>query len=522
MHEGDAPTPDGSARRSRSLFLFTGLLLVLGAAALRFYHIGTQSLWVDEGFTLQYADTKSLAATMGLILGANGSERFSPLYLAFLHGVIRVWGTSEFALRAFSAICGVAAVVAVIGAATAFFDRRTALLAGALMAASSFAVWYSQEARSYSLMILLVSLQLGAVGRLLHSARRDPTTGGRLPLAIISGVGLFGNILFAISSLSLCLAHLITAPDRRRWWAAWWPAGFASAPAMVFFLASSIVQAPAATGIKHLQQSVFMNVGYTIFGQLLGLTYGPPQATLRGPNKFSVLGAYLPALACAGLLGLALVGTLLMARRLRTSNDPKWSNCGLLGIALAVAAGCAVAFVAVTQLNWQPRHAYFVFPMALLVVAFALSVLSRADRGVPRGLVVVTLVAFLGTNAWSLHNYYARAEYGRDDYRGAAAHLNALRQPDVPSVLLGGSVDLLRYYGDTATIDLSAVPDSAIVPWMLALARPVGEIDVAINRRFYLWSGTDPTLVFRAAFEVQELNGLQYFDIYRLHVRTRT
>ena len=512
-------TAGWSSRRPRSLFSLAGLLLIVGAAGLRFYHIGRQSLWIDEGFTLLHADTKSIAATLHLILASNGTERFSPLYPLLMHGVVRTWGTSELALRSVSAVCGVAAVMAVMAAAVSLFDRRTAILAGVLMAVSSFAVWYSQEARPYSLMLLLVSLQVWALGRCLRLEWQDHPPGGRVLMAVISGVGLFGNILFAISTLSLSVAHLTVAPDRRRWWSVWWPAAVASVPAMVFYLASPVAESPGAAGVTHLQQNVLMNLGYVIFGQLFGLTYGPPQAALRGLNKLSDVAGYLPALASAVLLGLALVAAILMARRLQTRGDPKRSHCALLEIAIVLAAGCAGAFVAVTHLNWQPRHAYFVFPPALLVVSFALSALSRATHAVLRGQAVVTVVALLGANAWSLYNYYAQPQYGKDDYRGAAAYLNQIHTPGVPSILLFGRAELMRYYGDSETIDLTDVPDSGVVSRVRDLSEPAGEVVVAINRKFYWWGGAEPAVVFGAAFDVQELKALQYFDVYRLRVR---
>jgi hypothetical protein len=210
---------------------------------------------------------------------------------------------------------------------------------------------------------------------------------------------------------------------------------------------------------------------------------------------------------------------MLMARRLRTSGDPKWSNCVLLEIAIVLAAGCAGAFVVVTRLNWQPRHAYFVFPAALLVVSFTLSVLSRASRAVLRGHAAVTLMALLGANVWSLYNYYAQPQYGRDDYRGAAAYLNRIRMPGVPSILLFGKAELMRYYGDSETIDLTEVPDSGVVSRVRALSESAGEAVVVINRKFYWWGGTEPTVVFGATFDVQELRAFQYFDVYRLRVR---
>ena len=74
---------EGLSRRSRSVSVIAGYLLVVVAAVLRFYHIETQSLWVDEGFTLRYSDTQSIATTLRLLLESSGTERFSPLSILF-------------------------------------------------------------------------------------------------------------------------------------------------------------------------------------------------------------------------------------------------------------------------------------------------------------------------------------------------------------------------------------------------------------------------------------------------------
>jgi uncharacterized membrane protein len=406
-----------------------------------------------------------------------------------------------------------------MAAAAQFFDRRTALVAGVLASSSAFAVWYSQDARPYSLMLLLVSLQLWALGRYIGASRRNADQAARLQLAVVSALGLFGNILFAISSVSLCLAHLVTTSDRRRWWAAWWPAAVASLPAVAFYSASPVAMSLQVAGQVRLQQSALMNLGYTIFGQLVGITYGPPQAALRGADKLHVLAAFLPDLACAGLLGLLVIAMTILAWRVRRVEDPKWSTYARLVIGVLSAAGCAAALVLVTRMNWLPRHAFFVFPPAILILSCALSELSRTSSRVIRAQVVLALAAFLGTNAWSLHNYFTQPQHGKDDYRGAAAYLNQHRKPGVPSVLVGGMAVVLRYYGDGETIDLSGVPDSALVPRLLSLAQPTGEVLVAVNRRFYVWGGTDPAIIFETAFDVQGHEVLQYFDIYHLVVR---
>ncbi|MFH1085526.1 MAG: glycosyltransferase family 39 protein, partial [Chloroflexota bacterium] len=117
------------------------LLGILGLAiGLRFYRLGAQSLWNDEGTSVALAQrdlpTIALHASQDI---------HPPLYYVLLHGWIGLVGTSEFAVRALSALAG----VAVVGATYLYVRRRRpsdqgAALAAALLAAvSPFQVYYA-------------------------------------------------------------------------------------------------------------------------------------------------------------------------------------------------------------------------------------------------------------------------------------------------------------------------------------------------------------------------------------------
>jgi 4-amino-4-deoxy-L-arabinose transferase-like glycosyltransferase len=137
--------------------------LVLLAAVLRFATLGTQSLWGDEGFTAQIA-AHSLSSAVSQV---PHTESTPPLYYALAWIWAHLFGSSAYALRSLSALFGTTTVAAVYWTGRALATQRVALVSALLTALSPIMVWYSQEARSYALMILLTVLALGCFWRAL-------------------------------------------------------------------------------------------------------------------------------------------------------------------------------------------------------------------------------------------------------------------------------------------------------------------------------------------------------------------
>jgi mannosyltransferase len=142
--------------------------IVLLAAALRFATLDVQSFWADEAATAHL-----LRGGFGHVLsGVEHSESTPPLYywLAWLWS--KVFGTGEVGLRALSALFGTA-LVPVAWAMARQTERggrgRAAPLAAVLVATNPLLVWFSQEARAYALLVLLVALSLLALLRALES-----------------------------------------------------------------------------------------------------------------------------------------------------------------------------------------------------------------------------------------------------------------------------------------------------------------------------------------------------------------
>jgi mannosyltransferase len=149
---GSPGTPAGAgSRRARRRWCAGVLTLTLLAAVLRLAGLGKQPLWEDEAQTYWIAERPPVA-----ILKALTHDCSPPLFYAITHVVAHTLGRTEWVLRLPSAVFGVVAVPLM-----AILARRLGgncwigVGAGLLLATSPLHIWHSQEARMYSLVVLL-------------------------------------------------------------------------------------------------------------------------------------------------------------------------------------------------------------------------------------------------------------------------------------------------------------------------------------------------------------------------------
>jgi uncharacterized membrane protein len=158
---------EAARSRSRAFWIVAGL--TLGAAVLRFATLGVQSYHHDEIVTA----SRVLRGSFGHAMDAVGfSESTPPLYYALAWGWTQVTGTGEWGLRSLSAVAGVVTVPVAYLIAAELRGRRAGLAAAALVAFNPMLLWYSQEARAYSLLVLFGALSLLWCIRAGRSGRR--------------------------------------------------------------------------------------------------------------------------------------------------------------------------------------------------------------------------------------------------------------------------------------------------------------------------------------------------------------
>ena len=101
-----------------------------------------------------------------------GSESNPPLYYVLAWGWAKAFGTGEVGLRSLSALFGAATVPLAYCIGAELANRRAGLIAAALVAVSPMLIWYSQEARSYALLVFFCAASLLFFARALRTAQR--------------------------------------------------------------------------------------------------------------------------------------------------------------------------------------------------------------------------------------------------------------------------------------------------------------------------------------------------------------
>jgi len=149
------------------------LMLLALACGARFRNLGTDGLWIDEAYTAVIS-RQSLAG----MRAALREDDAPALFYLCEKAVLALFGDAEWAVRLFPALCGCAAIVASWALLRRYAPR--AALAGVVVTGfSSLAIFYSQQARNYSLLHMLTVLAIWALLRV----RERPSTGRVLGLA---------------------------------------------------------------------------------------------------------------------------------------------------------------------------------------------------------------------------------------------------------------------------------------------------------------------------------------------------
>jgi hypothetical protein len=205
--------------------------LVVVAAILRFYRLGHQGFWFDEGNTAQ-----EVSFTVGQMLTLlKHYESTPPLYYGIAWVWSRVFGDTELGLRSLSALVGVLAVPMAFTAASKLVSRRTGLVAAALVAFNPYLIWYSQEARAYSLAVLLTGAGLWAFA----CVRAQPTGRSLAAWTIISALALATEYYSFLVILPEALWLLYLHRRRRGLWVSLGALAVCAAPLLWFAISQN-------------------------------------------------------------------------------------------------------------------------------------------------------------------------------------------------------------------------------------------------------------------------------------------
>jgi predicted ribosomally synthesized peptide with SipW-like signal peptide len=401
------------------------LVILLVAFALRVYRLDLQSIWWDEGHSIQMA-----SAALAQIPILPGMDVHPPGYFFLLHEWMAVAGRSEFALRYLSVIFSVLTVALLTSFGRELGGRRVGWVAGVLAALSPLHVAYAQEVRMYAVVTFFALASVYFQWKIMEDWKADGlisrgdsftvTKPSKRPIIL----HLVAYVLATVASLYTHyftvfllffenLVWLVWAlvlrdggGNRRKRVEAWLGAQLAILvlflPQLRLALRQTIAYANPNLVPPGLSEFISRSwVAYTI-GTAVDPAIAPQLAWLM-----------------AGFFALALLASIVRVRQ-GAPNDWLGTLLFLLGW-LLVPLG--VYFLILQRRpSFEPRYMMLVTPALLLIMAWGLGSAIRARNQRLRwaGFGLSVALAVLGVGTWS---YFTNVEASKDDSRGVAAWL---------------------------------------------------------------------------------------------------
>ncbi|MDJ0615337.1 MAG: glycosyltransferase family 39 protein [Calothrix sp. MO_192.B10] len=424
-----------------SQWLPISLILIL-ASALRFYQVDTEGVWVDEMFSLRYA------------------ENYNPISVRPLYPtLLRVWmlfGTSDAWLRGLGVLFGIGSVFLTYRLGRRLLGKSVGLIAALLMALSPLFINHSQEIRFYALSTFLclagtlilsylfeypskVLLGWWAIARTLAILTTPLNFLMLIPDIILytwrfrkerRWLLILGKGLMIVSCFSLVPILILTFGGS---FSSYMNGGASTYPKPgIGKIISMLPRLSASWGLKELLASVQVLRQNTDSGLL--------QNILNLNNITNILH-----LLCYTIYTIVLIGLLVIALR-NGKGQKRFSSEQLIWVATwGFLPTTAILFISyVFSTIWIPRYLLFIAPYLFILLAVGIVKVWHQWRS----LAIFMVATYIFTVSSGLVSYYTNQD--RPDFKRAAQMISINEKPGdvivahVPEVLHNYSI--ARYY----------------------------------------------------------------------------
>ncbi|TEU15322.1 MAG: hypothetical protein E3J21_13510 [Anaerolineales bacterium] len=421
----NARTTRACPERSRRVLI---LSLIILAFALRLHQLDAKSIWFDESHSLNRASLDLLSIASGKQIWGDRVVQDTthvPFYFFLLHFFIKLAGDSDFTLRFLSVIFGVLTVPLIHFMGKKLCHARVGLWAALLATFSPFYLWYSQEARMYTLLVFLGLLSVFCLLRAIDEDKVGWYATYALTATAMLYTSLFSFGLFAFEGL----VGLLAAWRLRRW------------SILAVFVIISLAFLPGLW--PHLvwlgPQRQLEEYNYWP-GILLDVLNSHNFGLSLDPTRLTLLNLALLVIFIIGLLSLTQDKPFDSSTGLRTGTaqdkpQRRWdSSLLLLGyISLPI---ISLYLVSLLQPIYRgSRYLMIISPAYYLGLAAGLVAIKRRTKLI----FLLCLSLILGGMLLSDYNYFSSPDYHKEDYRSVARHVEEHSQ--VGDVIVGASFD---------------------------------------------------------------------------------
>ena len=398
---------------------------VLGVATMLYlYQIGTESLWIDEIYSVYDAQNFDPSSSR-------------PLYFLLLNGWMQ-FGTSDAWLRGLGVLFGLGSVGLTYLLGRRLLGETTGLIAALLLTLSPLFINHAQEVRMYTLSTFL---GLGGTLALIYALEHL-----RALSLCVWAIARVLAILTTPLNVTLLLPDVVVFGvqfrHRRRAWLAlgvgllligvlWFP--------VAFHLATSSGPAYMSGWAEVRSNPDFKDI---FIHPLRTFTVFSDSFKLKPLKSFSPAIAYFYLFYTAILLGLLVVAVV----RYRSSR--------LLWVAAwALLPPAAILFISfISSPIWLPRYMLMVVPYLLICLAAGFLSVWQRQRRVALAIALIYLIAVSG----GLLHYYTTLD--REDWRSVGQAITTHEQPGDQIIVSGTNsrplLGVTHYYHGTAPVEL--------------------------------------------------------------------
>ena len=421
---------------------------------LRFYNLGFNSLWLDEASTLGFAE-RSLSG----IWDATASGEFNPPLFYYMEHFIIGTGVSEFTLRFIPALLGALTVPVFYLLGREVSGKAGGVVAAALVAFSSFHIFYSQEARAYAPMLFFFSIALISY---LYAMRGSGTKWWAL-FGLFSALA-FWTHFYVFIAIGILIFHALIVKREE----------------IVKNATENLKPLAIALGIFIFASLPLIVVTVGLFFKRTASepTWGLSGLDVINQTILMISGSSILPLAV--LIVLALCGLYAVWRSDRSM---------LLLLVLSLVLPFIVSMLLSTKIPMSPRYMIYLIPFYFMAIS---GCLLLVPKGIDMKKVAVVFIAVIFIiNLPALAGYYT--SYSKNDWRGFAVALEqTTKDGDAIVVLPGYMSQPLDYYysseadetteykinnGDQLKEAVSEIGNNTayyIVTWDISAADPEG------------------------------------------------
>ncbi len=191
-------TPKSASKINRKLTFLVLLVCVLGICLLSYFVFINQSIRLDESQSI-WQSSHSLTGLLNTV----ALDVHVPLYHIILHFWLYYFGDGIAATRILSLLFFIATVPVIFLLARKLLSYRWALFTTVLFSFSPFLNWYGNEARMYTLLLLIASLNQLFFLRILKTNR------GWFWFGLTSVIGVYSHYFFLFNLAAIGVYYIL-------------------------------------------------------------------------------------------------------------------------------------------------------------------------------------------------------------------------------------------------------------------------------------------------------------------------